>query len=234
MSTPLTPLHHQVVLALPWYVRGRLEGEEARRVEAHLSVCPTCCGEAEGLSRMFHVHETSAPQPEVNEEQLERLFARIDRFEQQRMQSRPTGRNSRIEALAAALADVFGYLIKRPALVAAGMSTALILGVLAPIVMQSPPAKPSYDVLSSPDRIAELRVKLRFHASATPDDVRRLVAPSLGDDAPSDAYQIERRSEREYVVVLRHKPSVAILAQWLNGWRSAPNVADASIDSDSR
>lgn len=235
MSTPFTSLHHQVVQILPWYVRGRLEGEEAERVEAHLSVCHTCRCEAEGLSQVFHVYETSSPQPEVNEEHLERLFARIDRFEQQRTQSRPADRAiSRIEALGTAIADVFGYLTKRPALVAIGMSAASILGVLSLTQLQAPPAEPSYDVLSSPAPIAELRVRLRFHANATPDDVQQLVASSLGEQTPGDTYRIERRSEQEYVVVLGRKPGLDTLTLWLSGWSSAPNVAEVSIDSDSR
>lgn len=235
MSVPFSSLHHQVLRLLPWYVRGRLEGEEARRVEAHLSVCSTCRGEAESLSRMFHVHEMSSPQPEVNEEQLERLLARIDRFEQQRPQSRPMGRTtSAIEALTAAVADVFGYLTKPPALVAIGLFATSILGVLVSIMSHAPPAEPSYDVLSSPDQTAEFRIRLRFHADATPDDVRQLVSSSLGTEATNGAYRIERRSEREFVVVLGRKPNVVALSQWLNDWSSAPNVAAASIDSDNR
>jgi len=234
MNVPMsfTSIHHRVIQALPWYVNGSLEGDEAGRVEQHLSVCPTCRSEAEGLAKMFHVHAASTPQRAVDEDQLDQLFTRIDRFEQESRQAPPRADRSWSELLSAAVVGTFGWLMARPVLVA-GAFAVVFLGIFALPALQAPPAGQSYDVLSSPTAGAnELRVKLSFRDDVTATDVQRLVAANLGSDAASSTYRIERRTEREYVVVFESKPGVATLSQWLNGWRSAPNVADAAVDSN--
>jgi len=51
---------HEAQLLLPWYVTGRLDADEAARVEAHLAACPECQAELQ-LERRLSTEVTNLP-----------------------------------------------------------------------------------------------------------------------------------------------------------------------------
>jgi anti-sigma factor RsiW len=119
------PMHRELELLLPWYVKGRLDAAEAQRVQAHLASCPTCRAEAEGLETLFTAHEQTMTDRPVDEAQLADVFGRIDAYEAQRTK-RANGRSEpMLSSVWASLgAALFGLLSARPAWVARRLSMA--------------------------------------------------------------------------------------------------------------
>ena len=63
---PLSASEHAAVdPLLPWYVNGTLAGEELRRVEQHVSVCPQCRHEVDWLRDVFAACAAIEPIPEA-------------------------------------------------------------------------------------------------------------------------------------------------------------------------
>jgi anti-sigma factor RsiW len=84
--TPITDLHvcdSEAARLLPWFATGRIDAEDAARVEAHVSSCPVCRAdlaaqrELHGLMQAGDKVEYS-PQPS-----LQKLMSRIDELDRE-------------------------------------------------------------------------------------------------------------------------------------------------------
>jgi hypothetical protein len=233
------PMHRELELLLPWYVKGRLDANETRQVQAHLNKCPTCRAEADGLTKLFTVHEQTMVDRPVDEARLNDVFARIDAYEAQRTQraerlsSEGDPRRSSVwtnvwSRLGAMLSD---WLSARPALLA-GTFAALVLAVIAiPMLRTTTAPDDQYGLLSSGEPASEsLSLRVRFTGTPTRQEVERLVQSSLRERKMQGAYRIEPRGSGEYVVTLQQKPSIDALSGLVGEWQSSPNVADVAIE----
>jgi hypothetical protein len=221
------PMHRELELLLPWYVKGRLDAADARRVQAHLEKCPTCRAEADGLARLFAEHEvTERP---VNEARLSEVFARIDAYEVQRTR-RANGRGEpmRSSVWASLGAAILGLIPVRPAWVA-GTFAAVALAVIAIPMLRAP--TPEYGLLSSEDAAPDsLSVRLRFSGNSSQQEVERLVRSSMLERKMQGTYRVKSQGGGEYIVTLEQKPSIDALSGLIADWQKKPNVADVAID----
>lgn len=243
MNTARRPFHRPLK-ELPWYVNCTLEPAEARKVAAHVSTCHTCQREVGELAKMFSDRARAMPRRPVQEARLDELFSRIDQYEAQRAQAPRTaaasaakGPSFRAESLIERLNNgIFGWLTARPAL-AGGVFAAVIVAIALPALLRSPAAvQPAvdtpYEVLSTDSpATAELRVRVRFQGTQTPDVVNQWVKSTLTQHKLANAYRLEPRQNGEYVVIFREKPSIEAVSRLLEDWRGAPNVIDVAIDA---
>jgi anti-sigma factor RsiW len=227
------PIHRELELLLPWYVKGRLDAAEARQVQAHLAQCPTCRAEADGLAALFAAHERTMTDRPVDEARLSEVFARIDAYEAQRAKraGRTNGRNEPMHSSvwASLGAAVFGLLSARPALLASTFA-AVALAVIAVPMLRTPAA--DYGLLSSGETAPEsLSVRLRVSGNSTQQDVERLVQSSLRERKMQGKYRVSQHGSGEYIVTLEQKPSIDAMSRLIADWQKAPNVTDVAIDA---
>jgi hypothetical protein len=227
------PIHRELELLLPWYVKGRLDAAEARQVRAHLEECPTCRAEADGLAALFAAHERTIADRPVDEARLSEVFARIDAYEAQRTQRAgpAKSRNGQMHSSvwASLGAAVFGLLSARPALLASTFA-AVALAVIAVPMLRAP--APEYGLLSSGERAPEsLSVRVRFSGNSTRQDVERLVQSSLRERKMQGTYRVSQHGSGQYIVTLEQKPSIDAVSRLLADWQKAPNVTEVAIDA---
>lgn len=214
--------HGEAQEVLPWYVNKRLDAEQARQVEAHLAGCPACRSDAHGITALFAAHDVGTADRPVDEARLDALFARIDRYESERRRAPQRRGRPRWELLGIGL---LGWLIARPALVAATFAAVAFTVIAVPMLHS--PSQESYRLLGSDDVAAEsLRVRLVFASAPQRSVVERMA----GEGAAGAGYRIEQRSAKEYVVVFERKPPMTAVSRIIDSWSKAPNVVAATID----
>lgn len=223
-------MHSESFRLLPWYVKGQLDPERARQMDMHLQGCLACRREAEGLTQLFCAHsQLNQPRP-VDEDRLDALFAKIDRYEESRRPQPPRARAS--GSLLSRLREVLmGWFFDTRLMLVGGACAAVLLAIIVVPMVSSPDGGTQQQVLSSPTQGVEpLRVKLQFRSATSQADVERMVARTLTERKLQIEYRIEQRSAGEYALVLEQKPDFAALSELLGVWSAAPGVASASID----
>jgi anti-sigma factor RsiW len=223
--------HRQALEILPWYVNGQLDGQDSQRVKIHLAACPACRREAEGLAKLFSVHEQTLPDRPVDEGRLDAVFARIERYETERRKRSGRAAEARRSSWQLVSAWITDNLTPRTPL-AAGTAVAVFAAVLAISMLRAPAPEVQHRVLSSTNPAAELRVRISFQAVPEEKGIERMIESSVGEQKVAGAYRIEQRADREYVVIFDRKPTIEAVSQLIEDWRGAPNVADVAIDGD--
>jgi hypothetical protein len=228
--------HEEVQKVLPWYANHRLDAEESRRVEAHLTTCAICRGDVEGLNAVLAAHEKSLPERPVNEARLDALFERIDRHEAERRRGlSPQGTGSagvsEREQSRAGRVPWWQWLTMRPALAAGSLAAVLLAVFLAPGLFQTQELGQEFSVLSQKGgEAAPFVVRVRFNSPPARHDAEGSIAASIRQTPSLPAYRVEQRSSAEYAIVFESKPSVAAVGQLLTQLSSVANVASTTVD----
>jgi anti-sigma factor RsiW len=231
MNTPSssTLLHGETFRLLPWYVKGQLDSERLQQVGLHLQGCLSCRREAEGLTQLFCAHaQLRKPRP-VDEARLGALFARIERYETSQRRQPPRAGHA-LSSLRQLRDIIAGWFDNRLMLIGSACAAVMLAILVGPLLL-SPQGDTRQHVLSSPVTAPnEVRVKLQFRSDMSPADAERVIAKVLVERNLQIAHRIERRSAREYALVLEQKPDFGALSGLLGAWAAAPEVATATID----
>jgi hypothetical protein len=213
--------HEEVQKVLPWYANHRLDAEESRRVEAHLTACAICRGDVEGLTAMLAAHEKSLPERPVNEARLDALFERIDRHDAERRRGHSRGET----------VPWWQWFTMRPALAAGSLAAVLLAVFMAPGLFETQQSAQEFSVLSQKGgEIAPFVVRVRFNTVPARDDAERSIASSIRQMPSLPAYRVEQRSSAEYAIVFESKPSVEAVGQLLTQLGGVANVASTAVD----
>lgn len=221
--------HQEALEILPWYVNGRLQPQELRRVEAHLGDCETCRAEADWLATLLETHAASIPERPVDSARLNNLFARIDRYESAQ----------RRRSLYRRIVDpaqwrqwgerLMSGLTVRPALVAGAFAAVLLAVIIVPMVRSPQQVSAPYEVLGPAAN--ELAVLVRFQTPQQARAVDQFVASSRAAGQFTGDYRIARRTSTEYRVILASKPGIEAVNRLVHEWRATPNVSEVEIDN---
>jgi Putative zinc-finger len=190
-------LHQEVCELLPWYVNGRLEGQEREAVETHLSTCPSCQAE------LRHCHDVAAAVQADGEtawspssEHFSRLLARIDAAEVHEAQGGSWRERLRARYTKHLLALQGTPRLVRWTLAAQGAMILLLVGVL---VWQAPfSPEPLYRTLaddSDQARENQAHLQMVFADDMTEQELRALLT-SIGGTivkgpSPLGVYTVE-------------------------------------------
>jgi len=174
-------VHQEACELLPWYVNGRLEGQEREDVETHLSSCPACQAE------LRHCHDLAAAVQASGETEwspspghFSQLLARIDAAEVQDAQGSGWWEQLRAQCTRhlQALQTTPGLI--RWALAAQGAMILVLVGVL---VWQAPLSPgPLYRTLaddSDQARQSHAHLQMVFADDMTEQELRALLT-SIG------------------------------------------------------
>lgn len=86
--TDLERVHRETRDLIPWWVNGRLTGEEARRVESHLAQCAECRADVDVEHRVRAAVRQKSPVEYAPQVSLQKLWSRIEDVERE-MPTRP-------------------------------------------------------------------------------------------------------------------------------------------------
>jgi anti-sigma factor RsiW len=176
--------HHQAQLLLPWFVSGKLDGEDRARFEAHLANCPECQGEL-GLELRLQAEVASLPV------EVEHAWTSL----QARLQHRP-----RPLAKALAWLSQAGRTVGRklhPARPWLGWACAAALGLVLAVgpAVQKATQAGRYHALSAPSSRPLGDIVVVFRPDATELSIRQALkqAHARLTDGPTagDAYMLE-------------------------------------------
>lgn len=84
--------HQEVQHLLPWYVNQTLRNVEREAIDAHLPQCSVCQAELQTLKDLGSVVTSSNERLSYPESQIERLAARVEKFESQKARPRIVAR----------------------------------------------------------------------------------------------------------------------------------------------
>ena len=83
--------HDEVWTLIPWLVNGRLSGDEAARVRAHIAQCPRCQNERDAQSGICEIMREDDATAFASAASFEKLMFRIDASEQLLSGTGPSG-----------------------------------------------------------------------------------------------------------------------------------------------
>jgi hypothetical protein len=175
---------------------------------------------------MFNMHEQSIPERPVDEKSLDALFARIDQYEAERPKARQR-QSAAAPSVWARLSEMLTGWVPKPALLA--VAAAAVLAVVV-VPMLDRPASQEFGVLRGD---WEPAFSVTFHLKTGEDaaQFQKMIDAAHASGKLVGEYRIERRSATEYRVVFAQKPGVTAMSELDAQWRSAPNVADVTIDT---
>ena len=198
-------LHDDACALLPWYVTGRLDAEDAARIEAHLPVCAQCQADLAAERRLqaalagleepagdadagFEaLRERLAPRPP-------RLRAGVDRLGRQWRQSAPWLRWA----------------------VAAELALLIVAGAALVAPHRAPSPAPQYRTLGAAPEPAAANIVVVFRPDIRESDLRRTLrdnnAHLVGGPTAADAYllHVDAAARGATVEHLRHQDTIVL------------------------
>jgi predicted anti-sigma-YlaC factor YlaD len=196
-----TDEHHAVQALLPWAASGRLDRDDAQRVEQHLATCASCRDELARERELQAIEPWPEAAPDV-EHDLARMHALIAAGPQRARLRAPTWLRWALGA------------------------QAVMIVLLATALWLPRPDTDVFRTLGAPDHAAAANALVMFKSSATEEEIRaalRSVGARLVDGpTASNAYLLRVPSDGHSAAItrLRAQPAVS-LAQSLDA-RATP------------
>ncbi len=200
---------------LPWFVTGRLEPEEQKRIASHLGECEVCREEVDSCREMAaHLPPLEAVAPAPHPAQLGRLLSRLDRGPSEDDESAAARAHSPFAWWRALAGARFGWIL--------GTQALLVLVVAGSLWLTRRGPAPAYRTLStSPavSRPAGPEVRVIFRPGASETEVRAVLLTTgtqiVGGPSPLGAYRLAIREldsppdpVDDIVALLRAHPAV--------------------------
>jgi anti-sigma factor RsiW len=194
--------HEETRLLLPWYATGRLEPDDAARVETHINGCARCRAELK-LERRLKAEV--ADMPSAVDQGWAAMLERLH----------PAARNGAGPSWFAGRAGGL-WRVGRPWIgwaVAAGMGAVFVAGALSP---RTPMSAATYHTLAAPPAARPGNVVVVFQPDATEAQIRTALAASgarlVDGPTAADAYVLNvppSRRETALATLRASKPVVA-------------------------
>ncbi len=201
--------HHEIQALLPWYVNGRLEGEEHARVAAHLAACAECQADARFQRRL--AAEDAGPTADV-----EQGWRNMRRMIEQAPARRPAfDIGDRLAGAWCRGGPWLGWAV----------AAAAVIVVASPLLKPRPAA--TYHALGAPPAAAAANVVVVFRPDASEADLRRTLnlshARVVDGPTPADAYMLRvPAAARDGAVAFLRAQSTVVLAQPIDAAGARP------------
>ena len=215
IQTEIQP-HHDAEELLPWYVTGKLEGDDLAFIEDHLSSCAHCRRQLAFERRMVEEFVGLTPEIDTGWARLkERLKAPAETPSPERVAVRQGWWNGIANDAAA-----FWKTLTRPAVAALATAQLAFVGIAGTILFSL--SQPAYQALGSAPPPQSANVIAMFRADTTESQMRDLLrangATLVGGPTSADAFllRVAPATRGQAVAKLRSDRHV-LMAQPIDG-----------------